>query len=445
MIRARTGTFVARPSRARWLRHGILAAILVFSGLSSTRGPVVAASSVTLQFLGTGGMPAYKSVFAAFERAHPGVTIQYNDVPFNDYQNTIVQRFTAGGSGIDVFMVDPTYIPTWTQRGFLLDLTSAFAAKMRGVMNPNDIAGATYLGHVRTMPIWDSTQLLYYNIDLLKKAGIQPPGSGIAARWTWEKLATTAKQAMTGGAKYGFDFEQVDRYYQLQPLPESLGGGPGVTGQHLLTVDITNPAWEKAAAWYGSIFKDGIAPRGLLNNTQTTAAFEAGQLAFFVGGPWWLPAFNAAKGLHYGYAPQPYFAGGKVVTPSESWHWGIYANSSHADLALQLLAFGGLDTNGNLLTTDTLSLPAANVKAAAIELPRLAASNPHLKGVDRLIEYELKNTAVRRPRSLGYLQLEDLVSRAFGDIRDGLNPATVLKQTQAQLVDAFSRIQPPAS
>jgi multiple sugar transport system substrate-binding protein len=444
MVTVRTGTSRHAATVRRWLRHGALATVLALSGLSALRPVPAAAQSITLQFLGT-GMASLKPVLAGFERLHPNVTIQVQDIPFNDYQNTIVQRFSAGGSGIDLFMVDPTYIPTWVSRGFLLDLTSAFATKMRGVMNTNDINGATYKGHVRTMPIWDSTQLLYYNTDLLKTAGVQPPGPTAADCWTWEALIAAAQKAQSGGAKYGFDFEQVDRYYQLQPLPESLGGGPGVTGKNLLTVDITNPAWVKAATWLGSIYKSGVAPRGLLNNTQTSAAFAAGQLAFFVGGPWWIPTFNAAKNLHYSYGAQPYFQGGKAVTPSESWHWGIYTNSSHKDIALQLLAYAGLDTNGNLLTTKILSLPSANVKAAALELPSLAASNPGLKGVDSLIEYELKNTAVRRPRTLGYLQLEDLVSRAFGDIRDGLDPATVLKRTQAALTAAFSRIQPPSS
>ncbi len=407
-------------------------------------GTPVSGQRVTLQFFGAGTNAQWAPVFKAYEKLHPNVTIQSQGVPFADYQNTLVQRFSAGGSGIDIFMVDPTYIPIFTQRGFLLDLTGAFASKVRGVLNQNDIDGATYMGRLRTMPIWDSTQILYYNSDLLRKAGVQPPGPAPQDRWTWERTIQAAQKVRQAGAKYGFAFEQVDRYYQLQPLPESLGGGPGVTGKNLLTVDITNPAWQKAATWYGNIYRAGVAPRGLSNLSQTFAAFQAGQLGFYVGQPTGIQYFSAAKGLHYGYAPQPYFAGGKPVTPSESWHWGVYAQTSHQQAALDFLAYAGLTTEGSLQAAAQFPMPA-NLAAAKIALVKqLAQSTPAMQGVDTLIRYELAHTAVRRPRSLGYLQLEEYVTRAWSDIRDGVDPKTVLQQTQAQLTSTFSRIQAPS-
>jgi multiple sugar transport system substrate-binding protein len=442
---------VSHPRLSRRLSILLLLGLVVFAtglppGARAADGAhrITTDQPVTLQFMGTGTDTGWRPVFAGYEKLHPNVKIQFQGVPFVDYQNTLVQRFASGGSSIDVFMVDPTYIPLFTERGYLLDLTDPFSSKMAGVLNKNDIDGATYKGRLRTMPIWDSTQILFYNRDLLSKAGIQPPGHAPTDRWTWDRTIQAAQKARQAGAKYGFDFEQVDRYYQLQPLPESLGGGPGVTGKNLLTVDITNPAWQKAAGWYASIYRTGAAPKSLPNGAATTAAFAAGQLAFIVAGPWNIPTFNAARGLHYGYAPQPYFAGGKPVTPSESWHWGISTNSSHRQVALDLLAYAGLTTKGSLQTAATFPLPANLEAAKSALVQQLAASNPAMRGVDTLIRYESRHTAVRRPRSLGYLQLEEFVSRAWSDIRDGVNPRTVLTRTQAQLASSFTRIQPPS-
>ncbi|MER8448255.1 extracellular solute-binding protein [Mesorhizobium sp. M1066] len=374
----------------------------------------------------------------AFEKVS-GKKVSFEGVPFSDLQNTIVQRFRTGNSGIDVLLVDPTYVPTFSKLGILADLTSAFAEKSKGTLFPSDVQGATYNGKMLSMPIGESTQLLFFNKKLLAQAAVEAPGVSPDARLTWDKLIDLAKKVQKGGAEIGFGFEQVDRYYQLQILPESLGGGPGVKGPDLLTVDVANDAWLQAGKWYGSIFADGVASRGP-TGAEMLDLFTAGRLAFLVGGPWLVAAFNKADGLDYGVAPHPYFTGGKAVTPSESWHFGVAANATNADLALEFLNYAGLDKDGSLFASDEDGL-SANIAASAEVLSRIPQQNPNLKGVDSLIRYELANTAVRRPRTLGYLQLEELVTRAWSDIRNGSEAAQTFTQLQSELERSFKRIE----
>ncbi|MER8843320.1 extracellular solute-binding protein, partial [Mesorhizobium sp. M0913] len=320
-----------------------------------------------------------------------------------------------GNSGIDVFLVDPTYVPTFSKLGILADLTSAFGEKSKGILSPSDVQGATYNGKMMSMPMWESSQLLFYNKKLLAKAGVEAPGVSPDARLTWEKLIELAKKVQAAGAETGFGFEQVDRYYQLQVLTESLGGGPGVKGDDLLTVDVANDAWLKAGKWYGSIFADGVASRGPTVQQEMIDLFTAGRIAFLVGGPRDIAGvFNKVDGLDYAAAPHPYFAGGKAVTPSESFHLGVAADTTNADQALEFLNYVGLDKDGAVVATGGNNL-SANIEANAEVLSRIPQQNPNLKGVDTLIRYELANTAIRRPRTLGYLQLEELVTRAWSD------------------------------
>lgn len=409
-------------------------------------GKALAQETVDLGFFGPTSAAEIEAHFQptweAFTQQHPGITVKGDGVPFVDYQNTLVQRFSSGNPGFDVFYVDPTYIPTFAESGYLLDLTDSFGAEAEKVFSPTNVEGSRYQGRMLTMPIWDSTQVLYFNRALLKQAGIEDPSSNPDQRLTWEQLIELGKQAQGAGAEFGFAFEQVDRYYQLQPLPESLGGGPGVTGDDLLTVDITNDAWRTAGEWYASIYRDGIAPKDLANSAETGGAFEAGQLAFFVAGPWQVAAFNEAKetaGLDFGFAPHPYFDGGKPVTPSESWHWGISSASTHQEEALELLRFGGLSGEGNSLTSGGMFL-VTNVEANTELLAGQEKADPSLKGWQTLLSYELANTAIRRPRTLGYLQLEELVSRAWADLRQGLDVGETLERTQGELEAVFERI-----
>ena len=58
----------------------------------------------------------------------------------------------------------------------------------------------------------------------------------------------------------------------------------------------------------------------------------------------------------------------------------------------------------------------------------------------QLVEYELANTAVGRPRSVGYIQFEEVMTRAFEDIRNGLDVGETLGGAQSELSDALARV-----
>lgn len=420
-------------------RRGFLTGMLGVSSLPLVGSLRARAQEKKLRAFGPGDGAKFKGLFDAFEKVS-GVKVSYEGVPFADYQNTIVQRFRTGNSGIDVFFVDPTYVPTFSKLGILADLTSAFGEKSKGKLFPSDLEGATYKGKMLSMPMWESSQLLFFNKGLLAKAGVEVPGVSPDARMTWDKLIELAKKVKAAGAEIGFGFEQVDRYYQLQVLPESLGGGPGVKGDDLLTVDVTNDAWLQAGKWYGGIFADGVASRGPTGTQEMYDLFKAGRVAFLVGGPRDIGEFNKVDGLDYAAAPHPYFAGGKVVTPSESWHLGVASDIANADLALEFVNYAGLDKDGAVVATGGSNL-SANMEALGVVLGRIPQQNPHLKGVDTLIRYELANTAIRRPRTLGYLQLEELVTRAWSDIRNGTDAAETFPQLQRELERSFKRIE----
>ncbi|MER8672260.1 sugar ABC transporter substrate-binding protein [Mesorhizobium sp. M1156] len=420
-------------------RRGFLTGMLGVSSLPLLGSLPAMAQDQTLTMFGDGDGTEYKALLAAFEK-ESGIKARWEGVPFADLQNTLVQRFRTGNSGIEVFLVDPPYVPIFAKLGMLKDLTSAFGEKTKGVLFPSDVQGAIYNGKMLSMPFWESTQLLFFNKKLLAKAGVEAPDVSPDARMTWEKLIELAKKVQAAGAEVGLSFEQVDRYYQLQILPESLGGGPGVKGDDLLTVDVANDAWLKAGKWYGSLFADGVASRSPTQNQEVRDLFIGGRLAFYIGGPWGIPSFNEADGLEYGVAPHPYFAGGKAVTPSESYHLGVAADTTNADQALNFLDYACLDKAGAVVATNGSYL-SANIEATAEVMKSLPEQSPNLKGVDLLMSYELANTAIRRPRTPGFLQLEELFARAFSDIRNGSDAAQTLTQLQSELERSFKRIE----
>jgi multiple sugar transport system substrate-binding protein len=407
----------------------------------ATTAPSGSAAAVaeTIVFLTVHKQSELQPLLDGFKKVHPEITVEYEQVPFVDLQNILLQRLGTKSETPDVFYMDPTNIPAFTDRGLLEAMPDSFISEATSTLSVAASGGSMYRGKMMTMPVWGSAQTLYYNKKLLAAASVQAPPKTVDGRWTWEQLLPAAAKAQAAGAKWGFTFEQDDRYYQLQPLPESLGGGPGVKGDDLLTVDVTNDAWLKAAAWYGKIHADGISPRGVLAG-DTEQLFMDGKLAFIISGSWNITPFNATKGLDYGYAPHPYFTGGKVATPAESWHFALNPNSTKKAAALELLRYAGFNEEGNFLSTEFRPYPPANLKAADKRLALLASSNPALVGIDDLIRKEISTTTVLRPRTPGYVQFEERIDQAWGDVRNGIDPKTAFSSAQTDLQQTFDHL-----
>ncbi len=299
--------------------------------------------NATLTFVNAQDPGTFDKVIAAFEKANPGITIKQQVVPFDDLNSTVQSRLQAKDPAIDLYDVDEPRLASFASRGYLVDL-SDLGSQAEGAIDPTALEATTYDGKQYALPRWTSTQMLYYNKDVLKKAGIEAPGTTSDERMTWEQVAADGKQAQEAGAKWGFSFDQVDRYYQLQPLPESLGAGPGLSGEGLLEADVTNEGWLQAMEWYSSTFEEGISPRGIPAE-QTGPLFAQGETAFFAGGPWNAATFNEA-GINYGVAPYPRFEGGEPASSTGSWATGVSPFSENQAAAKKFIAYMTTDPTG---------------------------------------------------------------------------------------------------
>jgi len=415
--------------------------VLLLLGLSAAglRPASAQDATVNLSFVGPEQPSAMEPVIAAFEAANPTITVTYESVPFDQLNDILQTRLGSGDATPDVYTADQPRIPALVSRGFLLDIT-ADVGDVGSTVLPSSIEASTVEGKLYALPVSTSTQLLYYNTDLLRKAGLTPPSLDPEQRVTWEQIATDATTAQDAGAKWGVMFDQVSRVYQILPLPESLGGGNGVAADDELTPAITNDAWIKAADFYGQLFADELAPRGIAPE-QTPDLFANGEVAYFVGGPWWMSKFADTAGLAFGVAAHPYFEGGEPVTPTGAWSWGINPQTEHQEEALKFIQFATLDEQGALETAKGIAIPPANNAALETYLAQDVFTAENVIGVSDLIRFELENTAVIRPRTVGFIQFEDIVGKALEDIRNGADATTTLESASEELEAAWARLE----
>ncbi len=392
----------------------------------------------TVNLLGPEDPATFAPVIAAFKAKNPDITVKYSQVPFDQLNPTLQQRLGAKDDTIDVYTVDQPRLSQLAAQGFLEDLSS-LKEPAKAAVPEAQFSVNLYDDKLWALPIWNSTQMLFFNKTALDAAGVKHPSVDPSQRMTWEQIATDAKKVQAAGTQYGLLLEQVEAYYQLQPLAESAGGGSGITGDKMLTTDINNAGWEKAMQWYADTFTSGLSPRGV-GGFQTSPVFTSGNVAYFVGGPWDVGGF-AKTNIDWGVAPMPYFDGGSQVTPTGSWSWGINPASKNKAAAKKFLEFASLDTAGNLATTEATTIIPANSAATAQYLPKLEAlGGDHSKGLAELISHENTQTAKPRPVSVGYIQFEEIMGKAFADIRNGTPVNERLKQASQQINDAWKQL-----
>lgn len=399
------------------------------------------AQTITLNLLTAEQDSTMQPLIDGFEAKYPNIDVVHTSVPFDSMNATIEARVGGQDPGIDVFLVDSPRVPAMASRGYLVNLNDEREAT-DAVSNDVAMGIISYNNDIYALPFWTSTQLMYYNKDILDKAGIAYPSSHEADRLTYDQVVELAKKAQAdGGAEWGFIPEQIDRYYQLQPLFESIGGGSGLTGEGNLTPDITNEKWIEAAEFYAGLFESGVSPRGIPTD-QMSSTFTSGVTAFYIGGPWQFASFNATEGLNYGVAPVPYFAGGKPVVPTDSWAIAISPHAAHPEEARLFVEYASLDPEGALLSVANNPIPPVNEIAYQEYIKRIAGLDPEVgPAAEEIMTYELANHSVSRPRSIGYVAFEEIMNRAFSDIRNGADVRGSLEQAQQQLTSTLSRIQ----
>jgi ABC-type glycerol-3-phosphate transport system substrate-binding protein len=433
-------------SRRRTLGSGLAAALLVsltITGCSSDDSGSNGDGKGSVSFLGFYDAEAVAPLIKEFEAAHEDIDVDYESVPFGELNQVIQSRLANGGETPDVYIADQPRVAALADQGFLLDLTDAVGDASDGWAETT-LASSSVGDQLMALPLNTSTQILYYNKSLLDAAGTPYPSTSPDDRMTWTELVDLAGSAQSGGAQIGFQFDQVSRYYQLQPLVEALGGGSGLTGDGNLEADVTNDGWVEAMAFYQSLFEDGgVAPRGMPPE-ETSAAFAAGDVAFFLGGTHWGGIWEAGGGLDFelGLAPHPYFEGTDPVTPTGALSLGVNPNSADTDAATTFAEWVTTSEEGTKLFLAVDAAPPALTAA----LPAFMASPPWNTGEGgvtggELIEHELGTTAVVRPTSVGYIQFEEIMTRAFEDIRNGLDVTEVLETAQSELDEALARLQ----
>src|SRR5262249_12957900 len=128
-----------------------------------------------------------KNMIKDFEAANPGITVKPEFVPYEALHDKIIAAQGAGAGGYDVILFDDIWPAEFAKHKVLVDVTDKIPSDYNAQIFDGAWTTVEYDKHRYGMPWILDTKYLFYNKDMLAKAGIANPPK------TWDELAADAK------------------------------------------------------------------------------------------------------------------------------------------------------------------------------------------------------------------------------------------------------------
>jgi multiple sugar transport system substrate-binding protein len=343
--------------------------------------------------------------------AQAGATISREAVP----GATLIQKVLQQASSKtlpDLLMLDNPDLQQIAQTGALAPLDT-FGLTADGFAQ-GVVDASTYQGKLYGLQPVTNTIGLFYNKDILSKAGVTPPA-------TWEELKTAARK-LTVGSQYGLAFSAPANYegtWQFLPFMWSNGGDE---------TNIATPQTAQALQLWVDLMNAGSVSKSALNWTQADVndQFRAGKAAMMVNGPWQFPVLDADTSLHYAVVKIPAPAAGRpIVAPlgGETWTVPQTGDKDKQAKAAKVVACLNSDESQVKLAEQNQTIPTRTSLLASF-----GSSNPNMKGFADQIP-----TARSRTGQLGadWPKAATKIYTAFQSALTGqADPAKALEQAQ---------------
>lgn len=244
---------------------------------------------------------------------------------FNQQQTKIHVEFTSlqwtplftkfltemkGGNPPEVLVMHPFELGQFVEMGVLDSKPVASVGMDEANYSGFAWGGTKYKGEQYAVPLDVHMHGLYYNKELLEKAGIsEAPKTGE------ELIAAAQKLTVDNNGKHagedGFDENNVVQYglgfsmnhhvfYQIYALLNQQGNNPFT--EDMASVDLDEEKTAKAIAFLQDlVFKYKVVPKG---EKSPVDDFMGGKVAMFIDGPWQMPKLESSN-IQWASAPYP--------------------------------------------------------------------------------------------------------------------------------------------
>ena len=278
-----------------------------------------------------------------FDDANDDVTVEFRAIAFDDLVNETLKAVATGNApdmiapdmiAPDVIALDNADFAMFSSRGAMLDITDRIAASTvikPDTYYPGPWASVMWDGKVFGVPKSTNTIALFYNKDLMAKAGIATPPE------TWDDLLDAARKLNDPANKvYGLTWSaraNEQGTFQFLPWIQMAGGDfAHVNGEGVV----------KALDLWKTLIDEKLGSQDVLSQGQwdSTGTFNAGNAAMAISGPRELGRMSTDAKFDWGVTLLPtQTKGGPRSFAMGDFNWGIFATTQHPDEAFRAIEY----------------------------------------------------------------------------------------------------------
>ncbi len=298
-------------------------------------GTAVSAQTITIAtHYNEEQMAPLLACFDAYEAAHPGTTIEFQQAAYGDFLQTILTS-RIGGTSPDIYNIYSIWAPQLASAGALAEPPAEVQDWIRASYGEGSVGAATIGGTLWGIPTELSVYQLLYNKKLLEAAGFDHPPA------TWQELhdmaaAITHKNDQgvidVAGYAYGPTVSNATHVYYSQMY----AAGVAPFSEDGRSTNFTSPESIQIVQRQGQLFADGIT-----SNVNVVGDFNGGTVGMAVMANWNKAELQAAFGDEFdntvGVAPIP--ADGGSGTMLYSFFWSVDSSSDVQAESWELLTW----------------------------------------------------------------------------------------------------------
>jgi len=243
--------------------------------------------------------PYFRKMADQFHQANPGIDVKIEVVNWDSLLQKL-QTDISAGTNSDISIIGTRWLLDFVKDGVAEPLDGYMDQGFRDRFIPVFMKPGELQGHVYGLPIAASARAMFYNKDMLTKAGF-PNGPA-----TWDDVVAAAKKIKeTGAAGFGLQGKAIETdvywYYALWSYGGDLVGPDGKAA-------FASAAGVKALTLYKAMIDQGLTQSGptSYNREDVQNLFKQGRVGMMITAPFLINQIaKEAPNLSYGIAPVP--------------------------------------------------------------------------------------------------------------------------------------------
>ena len=280
-----------------------------------------------------------KAMVKEWNADHPDEEVTAQEIPAGKTSEEVIgAAITAGNAPCLVFNTSPAAVPQFEKQGGLVALDQFDGGTDYIESRSGDVAEQYKSpdGQYYQIPWKSNPVMIFYNKDLMKKAGIDPENPPLA---TYDEFLATSRKIVDSGAAQAAIWpaptsEFFQSWFDFYPMFAAETGGKQLIEDDQATFD--SPEGTAVADFWQKMYDEGLAQKEVYNGD----SFADQKAAMAIVGPWAIAVYG--ESVDWGAVPVPTSDGTNpedIYTFSDAKNIGLYSACENQGTAWNLLKF----------------------------------------------------------------------------------------------------------